>query len=164
MTNQDTAGTVEAMNADPGTCRIRFSRRLPHSAAAVWSALAEPVQQQRWLPGVTIEASEGGAVTFDFGEDEKAEGAVLALEPGRLIEHTWLWPDEPESTVRWELTSGDEQTTLSLCHEPVRPGPAAGFGAGWHATLDALAVHLTGGDPAELTPDHEALHALYDVN
>lgn len=166
MTDQDSGagarrGTIEP--GEGGQWRIRFSRRLPYPSSRVWSALVEPAQQERWLPGVTIDATEGGPVVFDFGEDETAEGKVLAVEPGRLLEHTWLWPDEPESAVRWKLTEEAGETVLALRHEPVRREPAADYGAGWHAMLDALAVHLSGGDPSELTPDYDELYDLYNA-
>jgi uncharacterized protein YndB with AHSA1/START domain len=160
VTNQD-QGTLE--QGEAGQWRIHFTRRLPHPPSQVWPALAEPDQQQRWLPGVTIDVVKG-TVIFDFGEDETAEGAVLAAEEGRVLEHTWLWPDEPESTVRWELTPVEDTTTLTLRHEPVRPEPAADYGAGWHTTLDALEVHLAGGDPTDLTPDYDKLYDLYNAD
>lgn len=164
MTDQDSGaggrrGTLSA--CEGGRWRITFERRLPHPPARVWAALVEPAQQERWLPGVTIDPVAGGTVVFDFGEDETAEGAVLAVEPGRLLEHTWLWPDEPPSTVRWDLTEDGDAVTLALRHDPVRTEPAADYGAGWHTMLDALAVHLDGGDPAELTPDYDELYELY---
>jgi len=162
VTNQDSEalrGTLEP--GESGQWRISFARRLPHPSSQVWSALVEPAQQERWLTGVTIDATEGGTVVFDFGDDETAEGKVLAVEPGHLLEHTWQWPEEPPSTVHWQLTPDDGATLLALCHEPVRRDPAADYGAGWHAMLDALAVHLEGGDPGELTPDYDELYALY---
>lgn len=167
MTNQDPGGGASALRgtlaAGEDGWRITFERRLPHPPAAVWSALVEPAQQERWLPGVTIDPVENGSVVFDFGEDETAEGAVLAVEHGRLLEHTWLWPDEPPSTVRWELSPGEGAgtATLVLRHGAVRREPAADYGAGWHTMLDALAVHLDGGDPGELSPDYEELYELY---
>jgi hypothetical protein len=52
---------------------------------------------------------------------------------------------------------------LVLRHEPVRREPSADYGAGWHTMLDALAVHLDGGDPGELTPDYDELYAMYNT-
>jgi uncharacterized protein YndB with AHSA1/START domain len=158
VTNQE-AGRLEACG--DGEWRIHFARRLPYPPERVWAALVEPARQERWLPGVTVDATEGGAVVFDFGEDDTAKGKVLAVEPGRLLEHDWLWPDEPPSTVRWELTGDGEATALVLRHEPVREEPAVDHCAGWHVMLDALAVYLSGEDPAELTPDYDKLYELY---
>jgi uncharacterized protein YndB with AHSA1/START domain len=162
VTNQDFG--VGRLTSTENGWRITFERRLPHPPAAVWAALAEPAQQQRWLPGVTIDPVENGTVVFDFGGDgtaETAEGVVLAVERGRLLEHTWLWPDEPPSTVRWELTPDGDTARLVLRHDLVSREPAADYGAGWHTMLDALAVHLDGGDPGELSPDYDELYELY---
>ncbi|MEV4219111.1 SRPBCC family protein [Nonomuraea sp. NPDC049725] len=135
-----------------GEWQIRFERRLPHPPARVWSALTDPAQQGEWLPGVTLRPEPGSTVTFDFGDEGRAEGAVLAVEPGRLVEHTWLWPGETESRVRWELSPDGDGTRLVLLHRPVRREPAADYRAGWHAMLDSLHAHLT----ASATPSTPA--------
>lgn len=146
---------------DDGAWQVRFERRLSHRPDRVWQALVDPDQQDRWVPGVRIEAVVGGAVRYDFGDEGVADGVVLAVEPPVALEHTWRWPGEPESTVRWELSPAGDGTVLVLLHRPLRPEPAVDYCIGWHTMLDALAIHLGGGDVAALEPDWAGLAATY---
>ena len=144
-----------------GGWQIRFERRLRHPLDRVWQALVDPRQRAGWLPGVTLEARAGGVVVFDFGDEGRAEGEVLAVEPPHRLEHTWRWPGEPPATVRWELTGDATGTTLVLLHRPVRREPAVDYAVGWHAMLDALADLLGGAGAGEAASDYERLYALY---
>ena len=54
-------------------------------------------------------------------------------------------------------------SVLVLLHRPVRPEPAVDYCTGWHVMLDALAVHLDGGDPGAGEPDFAALHETYSA-
>ncbi|TDC52056.1 SRPBCC family protein [Actinomadura sp. KC345] len=146
---------------DDGHWQIRFERRLAHSPERVWAALTSPDRQARWIPGVTIDATEGGAVVFDFGDEGGAEGRVLAVEEPRHLEHTWVWPGEPPATVRWELTADGDHTVLVLLHRPLRREPAIHYTAGWHVILDALGGHLDGG--AADGPDEAVLVEFYSA-
>ncbi|GGU94836.1 ATPase [Actinomadura cremea] len=147
--------------ASDGTWRIEFERRLPHPPERVWSALSDPDQQGAWMPGVRIEPRVGGAVVYDFGAEGRADGEVLAVEPGRRLEHSWTWPDEPRAIVRWELRPDGDGTVLTLLHRPLRAAPARDYCVGWHAMLDALGAVLEGGAPTDA--DYESLYALYTV-
>lgn len=144
-----------------GGWQIRFERHLRHAPERVWQALVDPAQQDRWMPGVRIEAAPGGAVVFDFGDEGRADGEVVAIEPPAVLEHSWLWPGEPPATVRWEVRPEGTGTHLVLLHRPVRPEAAVDYRAGWHAMLDTLDVYVSGGDPADHAPDYERLYALY---
>jgi uncharacterized protein YndB with AHSA1/START domain len=155
----DRRGTVGV--GKDGGWQVRFERRLPHSPEQVWASLVDVDQQDRWVPGVRIHARVGGPVVFDFGDEGRAEGEVLVAEPPRVLEHTWLWPDELPSTVRWEITPDGDGSLLVLLHRPVRPEPAVDYCTGWHVMLDALAVHLDGGDPGAEEPDFGALYETY---
>lgn len=155
----DARGTL-GMGPD-GTWQIRFERHLPHSAERVWAAITDPEQQDRWVPGVRIEARVHGAVAYDFGDEGRVDGEVLAVDPPTSIEHSWRWPGEPDSVVRWEVRPEGDGSVLVLLHRPLRPEPAVDYCAGWHAMLDSLAVHLDGGEPADLTPDYEQLTGWY---
>ncbi|TKG72338.1 SRPBCC family protein [Prauserella endophytica] len=153
----DLKGTI-GLGPD-GAWQIRFERRLRHSPERVWQALVDPDEQGRWLPGVTIDARVGGVAVYDFGEEGRAEGTVRAVEPPSVLEHSWSWPGEEDSVVRWELRAEDDATVLVLLHRPVRPEPAVHYCLGWHVMLDALDAHLGGGEPAE--PDYDHLASLY---
>lgn len=150
-------GTIGA-GAD-GECEIRFERWVRHPVERVWEALVDPEQQQAWVPGVRFEARVGAPVLFDFGDQGRAEGEVLAVRPPTALEHTWRWPGEPPSAVRWRLDPVDGGTRIVLLHRPLRPGPAVDFSSGWHVMLDALAAHLDGRAPD--APDFAGLYAQY---
>ncbi|NDL57909.1 SRPBCC family protein [Phytoactinopolyspora mesophila] len=144
-----------------GEWQIRFERRLRHAPGRVWAALTDPDQQAQWVPGVTIEATVGGKVVFDFGDEGMAEGEVLAVEPPRALEHTWIWPGEPRSVVRWDISVDGDETVLVMLHRQLRQAPAVDYATGWHAMLDAFGIYLDGGDPAAAEPDYAGLFEFY---
>lgn len=147
-----------------GQGQVLFRRHLRHAPERVWAALSEPAQQAQWVPGVQIDARVGGAVLFDFEEQGRAEGEVLVADAPRVLEHTWLWPDEPPSTVRWELEpDGSGGTHLLLRHRPVRRGPAVDYATGWHVMLDALGMHLSGDGLSGWEPDWPGVSGIYSA-
>ena len=87
--------------------------------------------------------------------------ATLALEPGRLIELGWTYPEEPDSAVRFELRPDGDGTILVLDHRGLPPASIAGYGAGWHSHLDSLEAHLEGGE-ADWTARFEELGPAYE--
>ncbi|UFU07908.1 SRPBCC domain-containing protein [Ruania halotolerans] len=144
-TNRGTLGIGE-----DGTFRIHFERHLPHTPDRVWAWLTEPELLERWLPGCSIDARHGGAVTFDFGEEGTATGTVTAAAPpqgpdgtGRLV-HGWVWEGVPDSEVVWHVEPTGSGTLLTLTHREVLAEPAAEFAVGWHVMLDALSLAADG--------------------
>lgn len=96
----------------PGLVRLRTPIGAPPER--VFAALVEPAQLDRWIPGTaTVDARVGGR--YDFGWGGHGPGTILELEPGRLLAHTWHDPDEPDTTVRWEL-AGSDRTLVDLTH------------------------------------------------
>jgi uncharacterized protein YndB with AHSA1/START domain len=124
---------------------IRFERRYDVPPADVWSALTDPERLARWLAGAELDLRVGGQYVLRFsGEDESqiTRGRVLALEPERLLELSWLYPGEADTVVRFELRPDGDGTILVLDHANLPAEEAPGYGGGWHAHLDALDAHL----------------------
>ncbi|GAA4306162.1 SRPBCC family protein [Klenkia terrae] len=155
-------GTFSAI-AD-GRRTVTFVRVLPASPERVWAALTESADLAVWLAPATIEPRVGGAVRIEFdGEDSLTTGTVLTWDPPRTLEHGWHYPGEDRSVVRYDLVAVEGGTELTLVHRLLRTDQAPGYGAGWHADLDALAARLAGvghdWDAAfgELLPRYRAL-------
>jgi uncharacterized protein YndB with AHSA1/START domain len=157
--NQSDHGSVEQIH---GRWVLRFERRLPHPQQRVWDALTRPEQIAEWFGEGDIELDlvEGGkfevrttgppelvdAVIREAGEAALVQhNTVLRVEPPRVFEHTF---GDPDSVVRWELTTDGDGTLLRLAHtEPPtfatsKDGPRDL--AGWHALLEQLALALDG--------------------
>jgi uncharacterized protein YndB with AHSA1/START domain len=150
------------VSVDGQAAAVRFERWYAAEAAELWGALTEPARMARWLGAeVHIEARVGGAVSLRWAGGEEMDGVITVLEPGRVLAYTWREPAlGVESVVRFELRPADSGTVLVLEHTGVPAGQAAGFGAGWHGHLDALAGTLAGQDIdpqaryRELTPEY----------
>jgi len=123
-----------------GGVELRFERQLPHPPERVWRALTEPVELRSWHP-TPCELDPGGRVRFLAlpNVPAMADGEVLAIDPPRLLSHTW-----GEDRLTWELRPHGAGCLLVLTHSFGGRFKAARDGAGWHICLWWLARHLEG--------------------
>ncbi len=137
------AGTFSAVSDDRRT--VTFVRMLDAPPERVWAALTSVDDLAAWLAPATLEPRVGGAVRIEFdGQDGLTTGTVLTWDPPRTLEHEWHYPGETGSVVRYDLVAVEGGTELTLVHRLLRADQAAGYGAGWHAHLDALGALLAG--------------------
>ena len=135
--------TTGALRADDERCAVRFERLYDAAAEELWAALTEPEQLCGWLAAAPrFDARVGGEVELLFGDgsdDARVSGRIRELERPRVLEYEWRFPGEEESVVRFELVPQERGTLLVLDHRRLGRAAGAGYAAGWHAHLDALA-------------------------
>lgn len=140
-------GSIE--RADDGGWIVAFERRLDKPPDKVWSVLTEPARLANWLGEVEVDLRVGGVFNIQFrGMSARMTGQITALEPGRVLEYTWLENNgKPESRVRWEILPAPEGCRLRLMHR-FREGcllqELTHFMGGWHGFLDAIAMATDG--------------------
>jgi uncharacterized protein YndB with AHSA1/START domain len=122
-----------------------FVRDLHHPPAAVWTALTDPAEIDRWAPFTAARdlAEPGDTVLTMVDGDEKTDlpATVLRSEPPKLLEYTW-----GDDLLRWELEPTPAGTRLVLRHTPKDPGVEPMLAAGWHLCL-VVVEHLLDGRP-----------------
>jgi len=126
--------------------RVAMSIEIDAPPAAVYRALTDPGQMDKWIStAATVEPRAGGTYNYGwkFGDPPAHCGPrrILAIEPGRIIEHDWDHAKEPTTRVRWELTEiAPGRTRVDLTH--IRPAEddstRGGYLAGWSAFLHML--------------------------
>ncbi len=139
---------------------LTFVRTLPHPPEKVWRALTEPEHLAAWFPSSIHGDREAGAkLRFEFEDHDglDTEGEMLVYDPPTLLEFRW-----DQEILRFELQPEAGGCVLTFVDTFDELGKAARDGAGWHACLDVLEVHLAG-DPLPWTPqEHWAdVHAGY---
>jgi uncharacterized protein YndB with AHSA1/START domain len=123
---------------------VRFERVYDYRPDELWAALVEPEQIRRWLGEADLDLREGGGGALRLGEKQIATLSVRRLEPGRLVEYDWNFPNEPPSILRLEIEPREKGTLLVLDHRRLTADDAVGYAAGWHSHLDALELLLVG--------------------
>ena len=155
---------VGGLRADADRCAVRFERLFDFTPEEVWRALTDPEQLPGWLGHVsrwTLAAGE----EYELDVGGPTTGRIVTVQPGRVLELTWTYADEPESLLRFEILPREHGCLLVLDHRRLERAQAVGYGAGWHAHLDGLDSHLAGrkGDwdrsYQELRPAYEELAA-----
>ena len=147
---------------------LRFERHLPGTLEQVWAFLVEPERLAVWLARGEIEPHVGGQVVIHHEENwpkaPPARGVVTQWDPPRRLAYTWS-EDSTNSEVDFELSPIEDGVALVLTHRHLPLGEEVGFGDGWHVSLDALGLALSGAGPAELkaalkdTPELEKVYA-----
>jgi uncharacterized protein YndB with AHSA1/START domain len=154
------------LRPDADRAAVRFERLYDATPDELWSALTDPEQIRGWLADASrFQLEPDGEVMIDFGGDDetggRVDGRIRELDPPRLLEYTWTFPGEPESVVRFEIVPREHGVLLVLDHRLLSRESLVGYGAGWHAHLDVLALHLRGergswdGRYRELRPEYE---------
>ena len=132
---------------DDGRWTLIFVRDLRHPPAAVWTALTDPAEIDRWAP---FQASRDlGALgdviltQIDGDDREDFKAVVRRAESPVLLEYVW-----GDDLLRWELEPTGDGTRLTLRHTLNDPGIEAMVAAGWHLCFDQLGKVLDG-EPVE---------------
>jgi uncharacterized protein YndB with AHSA1/START domain len=148
-------GSYETIDGRPA---LRFQRLLAHPVDAVWRAITEPAELERWFPSqIDGDVRVGGELTFSFREQPLQDapvtmtGHVTDLDPPRLF--AFYWGDDQ---LRFELEAAESGAATDLRFTVLLDAEdkAARDASGWHQCLDALAAALDGGDPgSSFVPD-----------
>jgi uncharacterized protein YndB with AHSA1/START domain len=129
---------VGALRSDDERCAVRFQRLYDFTPGELWSALTDPEQLGRWLARAQVDPGVGGNVSLHFDEGSTEGGRILVWEEPSVLEYEWRFSGEDSSVVRFELHAQEAGTLLVLDHRQLGRASGAGYGAGWHAHLDAL--------------------------
>jgi uncharacterized protein YndB with AHSA1/START domain len=142
MTTPDLSDAAVVPDGDRWT--LIFIRDLRHPPRAVWAALTDPAELDRWAPfRASRDLGGTGAATLTMVDGDRAEdlpAQVRRAEPPRLLEYTW-----GDDLLRWELEPAGDGTRLTLRHTVADP-EVAQFAAGWHICLDRMQLRLAGED------------------
>ena len=153
------------LRSDDDRCAVAFRRLYDFTAEELWSALTDPEQLGRWLARAPrFDRKVGGEVELVFGDggDQRTSGRIVTWDEPHVLEYEWRFSGEDDSVVRFELHPQEFGTLLVLDHRKLGRSSGAGYSAGWHAHLDALARLYEFSDDAwtqryeELLPTYRA--------
>jgi uncharacterized protein YndB with AHSA1/START domain len=127
---------------------VTFERTFPHPVAAVWRAVTEPQQLERWFP-TTVDFDElrpGAEIAFRFAQDAYPPMDGVFREVDELRRLVFTWGDD---VLTFELAERDGGDACRLSFTVVLDdsGKAARDSAGWESCLDILDATLAGEAP-----------------
>jgi uncharacterized protein YndB with AHSA1/START domain len=126
-----------------GTVVLR--RRYDAPIEDVWDACTDPDRLRRWFLPVSGDLRVGGKYQLEGN----AGGEILACEPPRRLQLTWVYGDQ-HSEVELRLSAAAAATLLELEHAGLPDGSLEGVGSGWDPALWALELYLRGELPDDL--------------
>jgi uncharacterized protein YndB with AHSA1/START domain len=144
---------------DDERCAVQFRRLYDFTPEELWSALTDPEQLGRWLARAQVDPGAGGQVSLHFDGGSTEGGRIRVWDEPRVLEYEWRFEGEEESVVRFELHPQELGTLLLLDHRRLGRRSGAGYGAGWHAHLDALGRLYEPSDAAWTERSEELLPA-----
>jgi len=126
---------------------VRLSVEIDATPEAVFAALSDPAQLDRYISSkAEIQMEIGGR--YHFGWQSGGPVKVLDVEPDKRLSYQWVYGDEPDTVVTWELEGSGGKTRLTLAHSGFLPEVEdAGYRIGWTGYLNLLkAMVETGAD------------------
>ena len=164
MSESETYGTITLDDGEHAT--IRFERRLPAPIERVWAAITDPGRLATWLAPSSVDLRAGGTVEHVFDPADpggQVRGTILQIEPMALLEYEWRFPGEPDSVLRYDLVADGDTTVMTLTHRLLRVEQVSGYGAGWHAYLDALEAVVAGAPAPDWDARFAAVRVAYEI-
>ncbi len=160
MTPDELAAVAITPDGDAWT--LIFVRDLRHPPHAVWQALTDPAEIDRWAPfAASRDLGRTGDATLTMVDGDRRDdlpATVRRAEAPVLLEYTL-----GDDLLRWELEPAGSGTRLTLRHTMADPGSGAMVAAGWHLCAVQL-DRLLGGEPVEAVRGSAALaHGWEDL-
>jgi uncharacterized protein YndB with AHSA1/START domain len=117
---------------------VTLAWRIDASRARVWECLTEAGLVGQWLGEVVEGAIRDGAdFVVDQGDNSCCQSTVTRYEERYRLDFTWDFPEEPESTVAFQLGGSGSVTELRLRHTSLAD-LAASYRDGWCVHLSYL--------------------------
>jgi len=160
MTSDQLADATVVPDGDAWT--LIFVRDFRHPPKAVWAALTDPAELDRWAPFAASRdlgaAGEATLTMVDGDQRDDLPATVRRAEAPSLLEYTW-----GEDLLRWELEPAGDGTRLTLRHTLRTPDIEDQVAAGWHLCFNQL-DKVAGGQPVAAIRGHDAMdHGWADL-
>lgn len=124
--------------SDEDTRRFELAVEIDAAPDAVWAALTEARELERWFPlRAEVEARPGGRYFLSWENEWQDEGRIQIFEPNRHLRTSWSGEGKHRAArlaVDYHLEGRGGRTVLRLVH--------SGFGrdASWDQELDGVSV------------------------
>ena len=118
----------------------------------IFQALINPQQLNRYIAkGAVVDPEPGGK--YDFGWGEGGPIRILELEENQRLSYSWNLPDEPHTTVIWDISEIEMGSELHIAHTGFEENrPCDDYNMGWAGYLVWIKGLVESGD-AWVRPD-----------
>ncbi|GAA1935084.1 hypothetical protein GCM10009775_28740 [Microbacterium aoyamense] len=143
---------VRALTGDAAQQTVSLAREYRAAPAEVWHAITTPERIARILGALTgpVPTAPGDVFHIDIGGERVRRAELMKCAAPYELAYTWWSGDDDPGSVRIRLTPTGDGTRVTITHDRLRPHWTGGYGAGWEASLAALAEVL--GSPAAIAP------------
>ena len=136
---------------EPTTRSVEATIEIEASPEAVWRALSDARELERWFPlEARVEPGEGGSVFMSWKNEYAGESRITVWEPGRHLQITWGFSDEEKEITQltdFHLEGGKGRTILRVVTSGFPEDPSwdawyEGTRQGWAYELASLKRYL----------------------
>jgi uncharacterized protein YndB with AHSA1/START domain len=152
---------TDELRADGDASYLHLEREYDATPEEVWDAWTDPERLARWLARpAAAPLTAHGPVRFTFGEgdSEWADITVRESQPPHRLEVVWAIAGASSSVLRIEISAVDATRSRVVVEHRGLGDSTVGYGAGWEAYLQTLAVEL--GEDATVTWDERFAEVL----
>ena len=147
---------------DSGRRWVEMEFLVPGTIEQVWQAIATGPGMTAWFTPTTVDERVGGAISFDFGDENCGEatssGTVTAWEPPHRLayeEYGWSGDAPPVATEVVVTSHSGDRCVVRMVHSLFTSkddwdDELESFETGWPGFFDVLRLYLThfAGEPA----------------
>ena len=133
---------IRALTGDDSAQTVTLQRQYRASVAELWNALTTPDRIARWYGTIIgpVPRAVGDEFRVDIGGGMIRRAVLERCEAPNALVYTWWSGDDDPGLVQLQLESlGDDETSLRVQHDRLRPHRMIGYGGGWEHNLVALA-------------------------